>query len=153
MILRNCEWVMEPNEEPEKVPRKRLMTDAMIAANRANGAKSTGATTDTGRAKIKFNAVQHGAACEKIVFLPGEDPEAFWAKVDRIAREQKAEGELEIEAIKTAVNSRVTKRRAINGGAIAVTDRNEPPAAGQGGPNGSDAERTQDDARCWSVSR
>jgi hypothetical protein len=85
------------------------MTDAMIAASRANGAKSTGPTADAGRAKVKFNAVQHGAACEKIVFLPGEDPEAFWAKVDRIAREQKAEGELEIEAIKTAVYSGVTQ--------------------------------------------
>jgi hypothetical protein len=105
MILQNCEWVEEPHQEPEKVPRKRLMTPAMLAASRTNGAKSRGPTTDTGRAKVKFNAVQHGAACEKIVFLPGEDPDAFWARVDRIVDEEGAAGELEREAIKTAASA------------------------------------------------
>jgi hypothetical protein len=55
-------------------------------------------------------------------FLPGEDEAAFWARVDRAIQEQGAQGELEIEAIKTAVYSRVTKERAINAQAIAVTE-------------------------------
>ena len=123
MILRNCDWVNEPDEEPEKVPRKRFTTDARAAASRANGAKSKGPTSDTGRTKVKFNAVQHGAACKEIIFLKGEDEPAFWAKVDRIVAEQGAEGELEVEAITTAAYSRVTKLRAINGQAIAVNER------------------------------
>ena len=85
--------------------------------------KSKGPTSDTGRAKVKFNAVQHGATCKEIVFLEDEDESAFWAKVDRIAQEEGAEGELELEAIKTAVYSRVTKDRAINAQAIAVNEK------------------------------
>ena len=125
MILRNCNWVNEDaaGEEPEKVSRKRFTTDARAAASRANGAKSKGPLTDTTRTKVKFNAVQHGAACKEIMFINGEDPAAFWAKVDRIVEEERAEGELEIEAIKTAAYSRVTKLRAINGQAIAVNER------------------------------
>ena len=110
MILRNGEWVKEPDEEPQEGPRKRISTDAQAAASRANGAKSKGATSDTGRAKVKFNAVQHGATCKEIVFLKGEDEAAFWAKVDRIVAQEQAEGELELEAIKTAAYSRVTKQ-------------------------------------------
>ena len=93
----------------------------MKASSRANGAKSKGPITDAGRAKVKFNAIQHGATCKEITFLPGEDEPAFWAKVDQIVAEEGAEGELEIEAIKTAAYSRVTKLRAINAHAIAVT--------------------------------
>jgi len=122
MILRNCEWVDETVEEPPKGPRKRIPTEAQAAASRANGARSKGATSDTGREKVKFNAVQHGATCEEIVFLNDEDPAAFWAKVDRIVQEEEAEGELELEAIKTLAYSRVTKDRAINAQAIAVNE-------------------------------
>ncbi len=122
MILRDCEWVDEPGEELPKAPKKRRVTEAMAAASRANGAKSKGPTTDTGREKVKFNAVRHGAACKEIVFLPGEDEGAFWARVDRAISEQGADGELEIEAIINALYSRVTKERAINAQAIAVTE-------------------------------
>ena len=94
----------------------------MAAASRANGSKSKGPTSDTGREKVKFNAVRHGAACKEIVFLPGEDEGAFWARVDRAISEQGATGELEIEAIRNALYSRVTKERAINAQAIAVTE-------------------------------
>ena len=121
MTLRDCEGVNEEREEPQKVPRKRLVTEAMKASSRANGARSKGPITDAGRAKVRFNAIQHGATCKEITFLPGEDEAAFWAKVDQIVEEEGAEGELEIEAIKTAAYSRVTKLRAINAHAIAVT--------------------------------
>jgi hypothetical protein len=123
MILRNCEWVKEPDEGPPQGPRKRLRTEAQAAASRANGAKSKGPTTDTGREKVKFNAVQHGAACKEIVFLDADEESAFWVKVDRIVEEEGAVGELELDAIKTAVYSRVTKNRAINAQAIAVNEK------------------------------
>jgi hypothetical protein len=122
MISRNCEWVEEADKEPPRGPRKRLRTEAQAAASRANGSKSKGATSDTGREKVKFNAVRHGAACKEIVFLEGEDEGAFWARVDRVVAEQGVEGELEIEAIKSALYSRVTKERAINAQAMAVTE-------------------------------
>jgi len=122
MILRNCEWVKEPDEEPPKGPRKRIRTEAQAAASRANGSKSKDPTTDTGREKVKFNAVQHGATCKEIVFLDAEEETAFWAKVDRIVEEERAVGELELDAIKTLAYSRVTKDRAINAQAIAVNE-------------------------------
>ena len=121
MTLRDCEGVNEEHTGPQEVPRKRIVTEAMKASSRANGAKSKGPITDAGRAKVRFNAIQHGATCKEITFLPGEDEPAFWAKVDQIVEEEGAEGELEIEAIKTAAYSRVTKLRAINAHAIAVT--------------------------------
>ena len=49
MISGNDEWEKESHEEPAKVPRKRLVTEAMIAASRAKGAKGKGPTSDTGR--------------------------------------------------------------------------------------------------------
>ena len=121
MILGNCQSADQEHQEPQKVPRKRIVTEAMRASSRANGAKSKGPVTDAGRAKVKFNAIQHGASCKEITFLPGEDEPAFWAKVDQIVEEEGAEGELEIEAIKTAAYSRVTKLRAINAHTITVT--------------------------------
>ena len=105
-----------------RAPAEALRTEAQAAASRANGSKSKGPTGDTGREKVKFNAVRHGAACKEIVFLPGEDEGAFWARVDRAISEQGAEGEFEIEAIRNALYSRVTKERAINAQAIAVTE-------------------------------
>ena len=122
MILRNGEWVDEPDEEPPKGPRKRIRTEAQAAASRANGAKSKGPTSDTGREKVKFNAVQHGATCKEIVFLKDEDEPPSGPRSTASWQEEGAEGELELEAIKTAAYSRVTKDRAINAQAIAVNE-------------------------------
>ena len=122
MILRNCEWVDEPHEEPEKVPRKRFTTDARAAASRANGAKSKGPTSDTGRTKVKFNAVQHGAACKEILFLEGEDEPAFWAKVDRIVAQQVPRVTSRSRRSRPRPTA-ASPRCAINANAIAVTEK------------------------------
>ena len=61
MTLRDCEGVNEEREEPQKVPRKRIVTEEMRASSRANGAKSKGPCNrcKAGQ-KVRFNAIQPG---------------------------------------------------------------------------------------------
>jgi hypothetical protein len=49
-------------------------------ANRRNAQKSTGPRTAAGKERARFNAVKHGMRAKTIV-LPGEDPEAYQARM------------------------------------------------------------------------
>ena len=49
-----------------------------VAANRRNGARSTGPRTKSGKARSRRNALKHGLSAEQVV-IPGEDPAAFEA--------------------------------------------------------------------------
>jgi len=59
-----------------------MSTAAQIAANQANAQKSTGPTTDAGKAKSSLNAVKTGLT-GRTVLLPSEDAAAYQAHLDR----------------------------------------------------------------------
>jgi hypothetical protein len=122
MIVRNCEWVDETGEKPEKVPKKkRRVTARMTAANRKNATKSTGPSTEA-RPKTRFNGTRHGMASREIMFMDGEDPQAFWAEVDLWCRQRGAETADERTAIANAVYSAWVKARVINAQVHAAND-------------------------------
>jgi hypothetical protein len=59
---------------------KRAISDAQLAANRANAQLSTGPTSETGRAKSSLNAVKTGLT-GRTVLLPGDDAALYEAHI------------------------------------------------------------------------
>ena len=53
-----------------------MTTEKQIKANQANAQKSTGPTSEEGKATSSMNAVKHGLTA-KFPLLPGEDPAEF----------------------------------------------------------------------------
>ena len=49
-----------------------------LEANRANAKRSTGPTTEPGKARSKMNALKHGLSAKAVV-IEGEDPREFEA--------------------------------------------------------------------------
>jgi hypothetical protein len=61
-----------------------MVTEAKVHANRLNALKSTGPTTEAGKARSRLNAVRHGLYAAAVV-LPGEDPAEFaWLRREYI---------------------------------------------------------------------
>jgi hypothetical protein len=60
------------------MPIHQPITDAQLAANRANAQKSTGPTTPGGKRNSSQNALTHGFLARSIL-LPGESPDRFHA--------------------------------------------------------------------------
>jgi len=63
-----------------------MSTAAQVAANRANAQKSTGPTSEEGKAKSSANRLSHGFASNATI-MPGEDPEEFKALLDSLVEE------------------------------------------------------------------
>jgi hypothetical protein len=53
-----------------------MATDKQLHANRANAQHSSGPSTEPGRKKVRFNALEHGVYATSAV-IAGEDPAAF----------------------------------------------------------------------------
>lgn len=71
-----------------------MASTRQIDANRANARKSTGPTSEKGKAVSRSNAVKHGLQAELLV-LPGEDKEVFNSLCDRVFDEVQPVGMLE----------------------------------------------------------
>ncbi len=67
-------------------------------ANRRNAKKSTGPKTAKGKAKSKFNAVQHGLTAEEVV-IPGEDRKVFEQSNQQLMAELAPKGMLEARLV------------------------------------------------------
>src|SRR5258708_5488514 len=65
-----------PPMSNETEPLKQAISDAKLAACRANSQKSTGPRTSEGKAISRRNAVKHGLYAETIP-IPGENGELF----------------------------------------------------------------------------
>jgi hypothetical protein len=64
----------------------KAVSDAKLAANRANALKSCGPRTPEGKAISRLNAVKHGLYAETVV-IPGEDGELFDSRFDTWSRD------------------------------------------------------------------
>src|SRR6266567_8235252 len=63
-----------------------MSSQRQIDANRLNAQKSTGPSTPEGRAAVSLNSLKYGLYAETLI-LPGEDPAAFEALLDRLDAE------------------------------------------------------------------
>jgi hypothetical protein len=126
----------QPVAEPPR--KKRVVTEAMRAANQANSRLSTGPKTAAGKAAVAVNALRHGQTCKELMFLEDEDPAQFWDEVDRWVRERGAKTSDEIALVETAVYSRWTRRRAQNAQVWATKE------AVDGAKNGYDDRKTEE---------
>src|SRR6185437_9326945 len=66
--------------EKEQSASPAPLSDAQLAANRANSQLSTGPTSDAGKAKSSLNAVKTGLT-GRTVLLPGDDAAIYEAHV------------------------------------------------------------------------
>jgi len=73
----------ENGEDESQTKNTRPISDAKLAANRANSKLSTGAKTQTGQDKSKMNALRHGL-CSQTILLPSEDPIFFQVFIESI---------------------------------------------------------------------
>src|SRR5260221_2096664 len=63
-----------------------MSSQRQIDANRLNAQKSTGPSTPEARAAVGLNSLKYGLYAETLI-LPGEDPAAFEALLDRLDAE------------------------------------------------------------------
>src|SRR5712672_1617164 len=84
-----------------------MSSQRQIEANRLNAQKSTGPSTPEGRAAVSLNSLKYGLYAETLI-LPGEDPAAFEALLDRLDAEHQPATPTEVPKF-----FRVTLPRAI----------------------------------------
>jgi hypothetical protein len=70
----------------ESEPLRQAVSDAKMAANRANSLKSCGPKTPAGKAVSRGNALKHGL-CAQTIALPDENGELFETRYDAWSRE------------------------------------------------------------------
>jgi hypothetical protein len=76
----NCPEPCKQNDKPSKAQKsdnpKRPISEARLAANRANAKKSTGPRTKEGKQRSSLNATRHGILAQ-VIHLPKEDMAAY----------------------------------------------------------------------------
>jgi hypothetical protein len=88
----------EPVTEPESI------SEAQLAANRANAQHSTGATTVAGKAKSSMNALKHGLS-GKTVLLPTDDADEYNHILHAYVNSYQPATEEELNLIQSIVDS------------------------------------------------
>ncbi len=72
----------DSEEQEETAPPRRPLSDAQLNANRANAQKSTGPTSEAGRAKSSLNAIKTGLTGQTVL-LPTDDAISYQAHLAR----------------------------------------------------------------------
>ena len=91
-------------------PRKKIMSDAAIAANRANAKKCTGPKTRDGKFKSCLNAMKHGIYSNKFLLLT-EDKEVFANVSASFVEEFKPTTPSELELLEQLITIAWRRRR------------------------------------------
>jgi len=103
----------DPSTEASNVesqPRKKTMSDAAIAANRANAKKCTGPKTREGKFKSCLNAMKHGIYSDKFL-LSTEDKEVFENVSASFVEEFKPSTPSELELVEQMIAIAWRRRR------------------------------------------
>src|SRR5262249_23366434 len=97
--------------------------------NRCNAQKSTGSRTPEGKDRSQFNALKPGLTAKPSV-LPGEDPEAFPARIDAWKADLKPQNAVEDYLIEQAarVSWQLDRADRAHTARLAANIRNGPPA-------------------------
>ena len=90
-----------------------MATPAQIAANQANAQKSTGPTTQEGKAKSAMNRLTHGFASAQSI-IPGESHEAFIALLDELLIEHQPASPTEEILVEKMAQTQWLTQRALN---------------------------------------
>jgi hypothetical protein len=103
--------VAEPGPEPQTI------SEAQLAANRANAQHSTGATTAEGKAKSSMNALKHGLT-GKTVLLPTDDSAEYQRKLQANLDALQPATEEELALVQSLVESawRITRIKTLETG-------------------------------------
>src|SRR5271157_4442475 len=81
-----------------------MATAAQIEANRRNAQKSTGPTTERGKASVKLNAIKHRMTARTILpVLPQEDPKELEDRTQQAITVMKPRNPLELDLVRRAV--------------------------------------------------
>src|SRR4051812_10900274 len=78
--------------------------DARTLANRKNALKSTGPRTPEGKRRSSMNALKHGLTATTVL-LPGEDREAYDARLDAWTDDLRPVGAAQVVAVERAVRA------------------------------------------------
>ena len=89
--------------QPTECKKKRVVTEKMIQANRANAKKSTGPKTAVGKEKSRRNSLKHGM-CSKTDILPTELDAKVQDRYSKWSDQLRPEGFVEATLIKRAVS-------------------------------------------------
>ncbi len=108
----------------QEIPDKPT-SDAKIAANRANAARSTGPKTPEGKAVSSMNALKHGLTARRVVVLndPDEDPAQFDHLLDELIDEHQPDGVTERFLVERIATCYWRLRRALRYEAQSAADR------------------------------
>lgn len=134
--------------------RRRAVSAAKVAANRANARRSTGPRTDAGKSASRMNALSHGL-CSQSPLLPGDDlaeraqiqlkyeqyyggfspvEQALAAqavtlelRLQRLARTEQALAEMELQDRRSARNSRRDREKFLSPNVEPLPDHDELP--------------------------
>jgi hypothetical protein len=87
-----------------------MSTLRQIEANRLNAQKSTGPSSDEGKAASRFNALKHATDARSRV-IPGEDPAALEELSSGYYRQFRPVGPIEIALVETIIEADWTVRR------------------------------------------
>lgn len=81
-----------------------MATQKQIEANRRNARKSTGPSTDLGKAVARFNALKHGLTASTTV-LPHEDPSSYTELRDSFSATYRPANAVEASLVEVIANS------------------------------------------------
>ena len=93
-----------PEQSEPQPTEPRPISGAQLAANRANAQKSTGPTSEAGKANTRLNALKTGLTGQTVL-LPTDDVAAYQAHTDRFFKRHAPLGDEELELVQSVADT------------------------------------------------